>query len=290
VKFTRKNVLEEESPVYQRLNFLVDNLENGNQADFARRIGVRSGVVGDMFGKRRNKPSFDVLAKIVAAYPQLRVEWLLSGEGEMLKSATPPNTSSLHSSTDLYIQPDTKGNVQAPLINYKAAANYLAGYQSNEYYEELEAITLPKHMAKGAQPVKGFYLTGDSMEPTFYADDIAVCQQVPRGEWRLLKEETVAVVVSNSRGLQLKRVTVRPSLGTLRCQSDNPHSPAFDLSIDEDVLELWRFEWLLTKRCERANQDLPEWRRQIENEVGDLRYLLEQVLDKKELLRLERPS
>jgi hypothetical protein len=128
------------------------------------------------------------------------------------------------------------------------------------------------------------------MEPTFYADDIAVCQQVPRGEWRLLKEETVAVVVSNSRGLQLKRVTVRPSLGTLRCQSDNPHSPAFDLSIDEDVLELWRFEWLLTKRCERANQDLPEWRRQIENEVGDLRYLLEQVLDKKELLRLEKPS
>lgn len=78
---------EEEGPVYQRLNFLLNQLENGNQAEFARRIGVRSGVVGDMFGKRRNKPSFEVLAKIASAYPQLRVEWLLNGEGEMLKKS-----------------------------------------------------------------------------------------------------------------------------------------------------------------------------------------------------------
>lgn len=256
----------------------------------AGRLGEIAGVSGTAIAKIESgetaNPKADVLASISTKL-QINLNWLVLGEGEMLKVTESPNSNSVLYGSELYIQPDTKGNVQAPLINYKAAANYLAGYQSNEYYEELEAITLPKHMAKGAQPVKGFYLTGDSMEPTFYADDIAVCQQVPRGEWRLLKEETVAVVVSNSRGLQLKRVTVRPSLGTLRCQSDNPHSPVFDLSIDEDVLELWRFEWLLTKRCEKANQDLPEWRRHMENEVGDLRYLLEQVLDKKELQRIE---
>lgn len=259
----------------------------------AGRLGEIAGVSGTAIAKIESgetaSPKADVLASISTKL-QINLNWLVLGEGEMLKVTELPNSNSVLYGSELYIQPDTKGNVQAPLINYKAAANYLAGYQSNEYYEELEAITLPKHMAKGAQPVKGFYLTGDSMEPTFYADDIAVCQQVPRGEWRLLKEETVAVVVSNSRGLQLKRVTVRPSLGTLRCQSDNLHSPTFDLSIDEDVLELWRFEWLLTKRFEKANQDLPEWRRHIENEVGDLRYLLEQVLDKRELLRLEKPS
>lgn len=256
-------------------------------------IGVsRSAVNG--YEKGKSYPVADKLLKL-AQYFGVSVDYLLTGkehyrrlmpDHELASKSNPPNNPVLHSSPDLYIQPDTKGNIQAPLINYKAAANYIAGYQSNEYYEELEAITLPKHMAKGAQPVKGFYLTGDSMEPTFYADDIAVCQQVPRSEWRLLKEETVAVVVSNSRGLQLKRVTMRPTLGTLRCQSDNPHSPTFDLSIDEDVLELWRFEWLLTKRCEKSNQDLTQWRRQIENEVGDLRYLLEQVLDEKELRHL----
>jgi transcriptional regulator with XRE-family HTH domain len=273
--------------------FLLRKAANKNQEEIGSVLGLtKSGV--SSFEKGKSIPSPENLVKLARLF-KVSVDYLLTGqdrvnEGQLPENATIPNNPVLHSGPDLYIQPDTKGNVQAPLINYKAAANYLAGYQSNEYYEELEAITLPKHMAKGAQPVKGFYLTGDSMEPTFYADDIAVCQQVPRGEWRLLKEETVAVVVSNSRGLQLKRVTVRPTLGTVRCQSDNPHSPTFDLNVDEDVLELWRFEWLLTKRCERANQDLPEWRRQIENEVGDLRYLLEQVLDKKELLRLERPS
>jgi transcriptional regulator with XRE-family HTH domain len=266
---------------------------NKNQEEVGLVLGLtKSGV--SSFEKGKSIPSPENLIKLARLF-KVSVDYLLTGQDRISEAQAPENEVSsnnpaLHSGPDLYIQPDTKGNVQAPLINYKAAANYLAGYQSNEYYEELEAITLPKHMAKGAQPVKGFYLTGDSMEPTFYADDIAVCQQVPRGEWRLLKEETVAVVVSNSRGLQLKRVTIRPTLGTLRCQSDNPRSPTFDLSVDEDVLEIWRFEWLLTKRCERANQDLPEWRRQIENEVGDLRYLLEQVLDKKELLRLERPS
>lgn len=275
-----------EVTVAERIKILVEKYAD-KPADFARATGLTNQNVYDLTSGRKGDPSFASFKKILIALPDVSERWLMLGEGEMLKSAQIANNSALHSSPDIYIQPDTKGNVQAPLINYKAAANYLAGYQSNEYYEELEAITLPKHMAKGVQPVKGFYLTGDSMEPTFYADDIAVCQQVPRGEWRLLKEETVAVVVSNSRGLQLKRVTVRPSLGTLRCQSDNPHSPPFDLSIDEDVLEIWRFEWLLTKRCEKANQDLPEWRRQIENEVGDLRYLLEQVLDTKEIRRIE---
>jgi len=270
--------------------FFLRKSANRSQEEIGAVLGLtKSGV--SSFEKGKSIPSPENLVKLARLF-KVSVDYLLTGqyrvnEEQAPENGTVPNNPDLHSSPDLYIQPDTKGNVQAPLINYKAAANYLVGYQSNEYYEELEAITLPKHMAKGAQPVKGFYLTGDSMEPTFYADDIAVCQQVPRNEWRLLKEETVAVVVSNSRGLQLKRVTVRPSLGTLRCQSDNPHSPTFDLSIDEDVLELWRFEWLLTKRCEKANQDLPEWRRQMENEVGDLRYLLEQVLDAKELKRLE---
>jgi phage repressor protein C with HTH and peptisase S24 domain len=272
--------------VTERIKILVEKYAD-KPADFAKATGLTNQNVYDLTSGRKGGPSFASVKKILIAFPEVNERWLLLGEGEMLKATETPNNNAVLSSPDLYIQPDTKGNVQAPLINYKAAANYLAGYQSNEYYEELEAITLPKHMAKGTQPTKGFYLTGDSMEPTFYADDIAVCQQVPRGEWRLLKEETVAVVVSNSRGLQLKRVTVRPSLGTLRCQSDNPHSPTFDLNIDEDVLEIWRFEWLLTKRCERANQDLQEWRRQMENEVGDLRYLLEQVVDKGDLRPLE---
>lgn len=252
-------------------------------------IGVsRSAVNG--YEKGKSYPVADKLLKL-ARHFKVSVDYLLtgeklSGEGEMLESAESPKNNVVSSApaapnVELFIAPDTSGNVAAPLINYKAAANYLAGYQSNEFYEELESVTLPKYMAKGTQPSKAFYLTNDSMEPTFYAEDIAICQQVPRGEWQWLKEDTVAVVVSASRGIQFKRVTLRPALGTLRCCSDNPHSPAFDLDIDQDLLEIWRFEWLLTKRCERVNQDLPAWQRTMEHEMGDLRYLVEQLMEKR---------
>jgi transcriptional regulator with XRE-family HTH domain len=103
-----------EDAVYQRLNFIVNTFEGGNQAEFARRIGVRSGVVGDMFGKRRNKPSFDVLGKIALAYPQLRVEWLLTGEGEMLKESEVPDKYSVEYMVDLFLRPNPNEHISAP--------------------------------------------------------------------------------------------------------------------------------------------------------------------------------
>jgi hypothetical protein len=105
-----------EDAVYQRLNFIVDTFEKGNQADFARRIGVRSGVVGDMFGKRRNKPSFDVLGKIASAYPQLRVEWLLTGEGDRLKRGT-AKEESMEYFQSLLTRPHIKDRITPPTEN-----------------------------------------------------------------------------------------------------------------------------------------------------------------------------
>ena len=64
---------------------------------FAETIEVGSSVIGDIIGQRKNKPSFDVTTKILRAFPQIRAEWLLRGEGEMLNSAESPNNLSLHS-------------------------------------------------------------------------------------------------------------------------------------------------------------------------------------------------
>lgn len=76
---------EPQSTINQRIQHLIDNLEKGSQASFARKIDVRTGTVGDILGKRQTKPGYEILAKIVAAYPELRADWLLGGEGDMLK-------------------------------------------------------------------------------------------------------------------------------------------------------------------------------------------------------------
>jgi len=273
---------------------LIQTLEEGVQRRFALKVGIAAGVVNDILGVRKSKPGFDIISKILQAYPQMRAEWLMRGEGEMLKSAESLKNNSVSSRpapVELHIAPDTTGNKKAPWINYKAAANYLTGYQSQERYEESEMLSLPPEFMPGKQPYTAFTVTGESMEPTFFAEDIVLCQQIPQTQWLDLRHERLAVVVSRTHGIQLKRVTVRKELRLLRCRSDNPRSIAFDISLNDegdsqsDVLELWSFEWMLTKRNDPPIREPLARVANIENEVGDLRYLIESMLDEREMAR-----
>lgn len=59
--------------------------ENTNVASFARKIGVCDQTIRGIVCQRRNNPGYDVLSKIVEAYPYLNAEWLLVEKGTMLK-------------------------------------------------------------------------------------------------------------------------------------------------------------------------------------------------------------
>jgi transcriptional regulator with XRE-family HTH domain len=76
----------------QRIKILVDELEGGVQRRFALALGVHATTIGEILGKRQNQPSSDLLHKIAVTYPQLRTDWLLLGEGEMLKSEPTEDT------------------------------------------------------------------------------------------------------------------------------------------------------------------------------------------------------
>lgn len=58
---------------------------------FSDEIGVqRSSISHIMSG--RNLPSYDFILKIMNKYPELNVEWLLTGKGEMIKEHTSKNS------------------------------------------------------------------------------------------------------------------------------------------------------------------------------------------------------
>jgi transcriptional regulator with XRE-family HTH domain len=61
-------------------------LKDGNikGIDFCEKIGVSSGFISGM----RESIQPDKIRKIVINYPALSIEWLLTGEGNMLKSET----------------------------------------------------------------------------------------------------------------------------------------------------------------------------------------------------------
>ncbi|OWP62580.1 hypothetical protein CDA63_13130 [Hymenobacter amundsenii] len=58
-------------------------------SQFADTIGVSRPVVSHILSGR-NKPSLEVVQKIVAAFPDLSLAWLLNGEGPMVPPAAEP--------------------------------------------------------------------------------------------------------------------------------------------------------------------------------------------------------
>jgi transcriptional regulator with XRE-family HTH domain/DNA-binding XRE family transcriptional regulator len=82
--------------VSERIKILVEKY-GSKPADFAKATGLTSQNVYDLTSGRKGDPSFASFKKILIALPDINERWLMLGEGEMLKSATSLNTSSLHS-------------------------------------------------------------------------------------------------------------------------------------------------------------------------------------------------
>ena len=76
-----------ESSVHERMKFLVDAI--GNKNSFSKSIGVNPSVIGKIVGRRLSKPSFEVIKKIMQKYPDIDLEWLILGKGEMWKPQKP---------------------------------------------------------------------------------------------------------------------------------------------------------------------------------------------------------
>lgn len=121
-----------QEPINQRVKILVDTLEQGVQRRFALKIGVHTTTINEILGRRQNKPGFDMLHKVLLAYPLLRAEWLMLGEGEMLKPP-PQNTEA---QKPLSYMPEGLFPKEAPLPGFTPA-------ETTELHGQLIQTRLP---------------------------------------------------------------------------------------------------------------------------------------------------
>jgi hypothetical protein len=66
------------------VKILIDKLELSTTAEFCRKADLGRGLV-DKLSAGLNKPRFDTLKKIKDAFPHTNMNWLISGEGEVLE-------------------------------------------------------------------------------------------------------------------------------------------------------------------------------------------------------------
>ncbi|MDR0620255.1 MAG: XRE family transcriptional regulator [Bacteroidales bacterium] len=70
--------------IQERIKFIIESLFRGNKAAFSKQINVSPTVIENVVGTRNGKPSYDVIEKI-CANANISAEWLLTGNGEILK-------------------------------------------------------------------------------------------------------------------------------------------------------------------------------------------------------------
>ena len=203
---------------------------------------------GNLKGKAKEKAlSSDVLAKIITKYPEISSEWLLTGNGEMLKSEgatevikTPrveiiePIKVEGRSLMPKVVVVDDEDNDRIPLVSVKAQAGYLEGYDDSNYIEELPTYSLPE-MRNGTYRM--FQVSGFSMYPTLQDGSYVIGKFVEDWEW--LGDNRVCVVVTERDGVIVKRVTNRArEKGFLYCKSDNRDYKHIKVML-EDIKEIW---------------------------------------------------
>lgn len=112
---------------------------------------LRACVNGD------NKPSFDVIEKISKGFPIISESWLITGEGEMIKSNSIAKTET------------------RPRIPYDAAAGTLTESIGGVVEYQCEQIPVIS-----AFPKYDFTITikGNSMEPEFHSGDEVACLRI----------------------------------------------------------------------------------------------------------------
>lgn len=78
--------------------------ENMTSAQFADRIGINRGTLNHVLNGR-NKPSLDVVSRIIESLDYINTDWLLKGEGDMYKPGTDisawQNNASLFDENDI---------------------------------------------------------------------------------------------------------------------------------------------------------------------------------------------
>ncbi|MBR5699515.1 MAG: helix-turn-helix transcriptional regulator [Bacteroidales bacterium] len=110
------------------LQFL--SAENISQSQLADTLGVaRAGISHILAG--RNKPGYDFIESLMLHYPDLNIEWLITGKGRMYNGPradeSPENSPS--------IEPNTLDNTSKSIENKKGISKIIVYYTDGTFVE-----------------------------------------------------------------------------------------------------------------------------------------------------------
>lgn len=217
------------SVVCQNLKYLRKQ-KGWTQQEFADKLGIKRSLLG-AYEEERAEPRTEVLEQVSDMF-RVSIDDLLRRDLGSQKE------NFLEKRRQLKLGSNRQHIAFVPV---KAAAGYLAGYNDDEFIEELNTFTLPM---LGAGDYRAFEIAGDSMLPVT-SGSVIVCHKVDG--WEDIRNNETYVVVTSREGIVFKRVLKsNRSKGKVTLVSDNPQFEPYSVGMDE-ILELWQSDAVISK-------------------------------------------
>lgn len=201
---------QKKSPIKQNILHFIE-FHNVSKYDFYKKTGITRGVLDQNTGI-----SEDNIAKFLAYYPQVNPDWLLSGNGNMLRT----DINNVCESKVPYIAKKDKDGI--PLIPASAMAGVFTGdIQVLEH--ECDRYIVP--VFRGADFL--ISVKGSSMYPKYNSGDIVACKKLPLDtffQWNKV------YVLDTDQGPLIKRIQHGSTDDTLLIVSDNDKYKPFELN------------------------------------------------------------
>lgn len=173
-----------------------------NKRQFQMSIGVSNSYIQNL---NENIGPL-ILEKISAVYPELNMEWLLKGEGNMINDVKMKKSNGI------------------PLIPTYAMAGKFTGEQ-NIMINECERYVVPVFDADFLIPVHG-----TSMQPYLNSGDIIACKKIYMD--KLFFQWNRIYVIDTNQGILVKRIRKSEKKDYVILISDNPDYDPMELKIE----------------------------------------------------------
>lgn len=232
--------------VNQRLKLFVDT-QVGSQQAFASSINISKQNLNQYLSDDSKGIGMNLVNKIIDEYPQLSLEWLIRGKGDMLLPTTSTPTTPAVIDKAVATQTTSVAKWQAMQVehNVMVVDNIAEAGSVSTNGDGIRAgipTYLPKLIPK-KEPYIMVAVSGKSMEPDFYDGDYVVCYELT--DRREMLADAVHVITS-SDGIFLKEVRYINdksddiNVGFLRLSSRNPRYQPIYLNPEQDAVKLYR--------------------------------------------------
>lgn len=160
-----------------------------------------TGISGGYFNNLKSSIGSDTVLKIVDKFPEINIDWLITGKGSMLKSAEPDTQMSTHQEEG------------TPLLPVEAWGGSLNGSSIAILAEQCKKYNVPISNIDYLIPI-----AGDSMIPDYCPGDVVAVKKVNE---KAFIEWGKVYVLDTCNGVVIKEVQPSDNEGCITCISRN---------------------------------------------------------------------